>query len=126
MSNSFPRTTFFTQFFKRNIKYEAEYDIYMIKTQLFLQQTLHYSQIYNFILNHDHKFKTIIMLKDVWISKSIKICIFIFWIFGTHGSFFVEYIGVHKKNEIIWWTFDNEKRFLKQKNHLFTCFFGVF
>jgi hypothetical protein len=40
MLKSFPRTTFFTQFFKWNIKYEAEYDIYMIKTQLFLQQTL--------------------------------------------------------------------------------------
>jgi hypothetical protein len=25
----------------------------MIKTQIFLHQTLHYSQIYNFILNHD-------------------------------------------------------------------------
>jgi hypothetical protein len=32
----------------------------MIKTQFFfLHQALHYSQIYNFTLNHDYKFKTI-------------------------------------------------------------------
>jgi len=37
----------------------------MIKTQLFLHQTLHNNQIYNFILNRDYKFKTIIMLTDV-------------------------------------------------------------
>jgi hypothetical protein len=33
MLKSFPRIAFFTQFFKWNIKYEAEYDIYMIKIQ---------------------------------------------------------------------------------------------
>jgi hypothetical protein len=32
----------------------------MIKTQIVLHQALHYSQIYNFTLNHDYKFKTII------------------------------------------------------------------
>jgi hypothetical protein len=37
----------------------------MIKTQFFLQQALHYNKIYNFILDHDCKFKIIIMLKDV-------------------------------------------------------------
>jgi len=37
----------------------------MIKTQFFLHQGLHYSQIYNYILNHDYKFKTIIVLNDV-------------------------------------------------------------
>jgi hypothetical protein len=37
----------------------------MIKTQIFLHQALHYSQIYNSTLNHDYKFKTIIMLKDI-------------------------------------------------------------
>jgi len=33
----------------------------MIKNQNFLHQALHYSQIYNFTLNHDYKFKIIIM-----------------------------------------------------------------
>jgi hypothetical protein len=39
----------------------------MIKTLFFLHQALHYSQIYNFTLNHDYKFKTIIMFKDIQI-----------------------------------------------------------
>jgi hypothetical protein len=47
--------------FKLNIKFEAKYDIYTIKTQIVLHQSLHYSQIFNFILNHDYKFKTIIV-----------------------------------------------------------------
>jgi hypothetical protein len=42
----------------------------MQKTQLFLHQALHYSQIYNFILNHDYKFKTINVFKK---DLSIKI-----------------------------------------------------
>jgi hypothetical protein len=33
----------------------------MIKSQFFLRQALHYSQIYNFTLNYDYKFKIIIM-----------------------------------------------------------------
>jgi hypothetical protein len=33
----------------------------MIKTQIFLRQALHYNQIYNFTLNYDYKFKTIIV-----------------------------------------------------------------
>jgi hypothetical protein len=33
----------------------------MIETQMFLHQTLHYSQIDNFTLNHDYKFKIIIV-----------------------------------------------------------------
>jgi hypothetical protein len=33
----------------------------MIKAQFVLHQTLHYNQIYNFTLNHDYKFKTIIL-----------------------------------------------------------------
>jgi hypothetical protein len=51
----------------------------MIKTQFFLYQALHYSQIYNFILNHDYKFKIIIVLKDVWASKSKKVYVFLFF-----------------------------------------------
>jgi hypothetical protein len=33
----------------------------MLKIQIILHQTPHYNQVYNFILNHDYKFKTIIM-----------------------------------------------------------------
>jgi hypothetical protein len=51
----------------------------MIKTQFVLHQALHYSQICNFILNHDYKFKTIIVLKDVWISKSKRVYAFLFF-----------------------------------------------
>jgi len=34
----------------------------MVKSQSVLHQALHYSQIYNFTLSHDYKFKTIIVL----------------------------------------------------------------
>jgi len=33
----------------------------MIETKIVLHQGLHYSQIRNFTLNHDYKFKTIIV-----------------------------------------------------------------
>jgi len=70
---SFPRTTFskwqfsigliafFIRFFKLNIKFEAKYDREHEKNSIFLHQALHSSQIYNFTLNHDYKFKTIIV-----------------------------------------------------------------
>jgi len=48
----------------------------MIKFQIVLHWTLHYSQIYNFTLNHDYKFKTRIMLNDIWILKSKKRYVF--------------------------------------------------
>jgi len=38
-----------------NLKPDMTYK--MIKTLMFLHQTLHYNQIYNFTLNHDYKFK---------------------------------------------------------------------
>jgi hypothetical protein len=50
-----------------------------MKTQMFLHQTLDYSQIYNFILDHDYKFKIIIMLKNVWVSKSKIVYVFFFF-----------------------------------------------
>jgi hypothetical protein len=78
--------------------------------------------MYNFTLDHDYKFKTIIMFKDVWISKSKKIYAFFFGMFWTHGSLLMESIKVHKKNETIRWTFDNEKKLLIQKNHMCACF----
>jgi hypothetical protein len=59
--------------------------------------------------------------------QNLKACMyFIFWMFWTYGSILVEYIKVHKKIEMIWWTFDEEKKLLKQKNHLSTCFSWVF
>jgi hypothetical protein len=39
----------------------------MINSFFFLDQVLHCSQMLNFALNHDHKFETIIMIKDVQI-----------------------------------------------------------
>jgi hypothetical protein len=49
----------------------------MIKTQFILHQALHYSQIYNFILNHDYKFKVIIAFKYAWASKFKKVYVFL-------------------------------------------------
>jgi hypothetical protein len=51
----------------------------MIKTEFFLHQTLHSSQIYNYTLNHDYKFKTIIVLKDIQVLESKKIYVFQFF-----------------------------------------------
>jgi hypothetical protein len=58
------------------------YDI--IKTQFVLHQALHYSQIYNFTLNHDYKFKTIIMKKDIWILKFKNVYVLFFLNFFEH------------------------------------------
>jgi len=44
-----------------------------------MHETLHYSQIYKFILNHDYKFKTIIVFKDVWILESEKVYVYLFF-----------------------------------------------
>jgi hypothetical protein len=49
-----------------------------------LHQALHYTQIYNFTLNHDYKFKTRIMLEDVWISKSKNVYVFLFFEIFEH------------------------------------------
>jgi hypothetical protein len=51
----------------------------MIKNHFFWHQTLHYNQIYNFSLNHDHKFKIIKMFKDIRISKSKRVYVFLFF-----------------------------------------------
>jgi hypothetical protein len=51
----------------------------MINTQIVLHQALDYFQIYNFTLDHYYKFKIIIMLKDIWVSKSKSI--YVFWFF---------------------------------------------
>jgi hypothetical protein len=51
----------------------------MIKNQFFLHQALDYSQIYNFTLDHDYKFKIIIVFKNVWVSKSKSVYVFLFF-----------------------------------------------
>jgi hypothetical protein len=56
----------------------------MIKTQLFWHQILDYEQIYNFTLDHDYKFKIIIVLKDVWVSKSKNVYIIFIFEFFEH------------------------------------------
>jgi hypothetical protein len=51
----------------------------MMKNQMFLHQALDYNQIYNFTLDHDYKFKIIIMFKNVWVSKSKSVYVFLFF-----------------------------------------------
>jgi hypothetical protein len=61
----------------------------MIKIQIVLHWALHYSQMYNFTLNHDYKFKTRIMLKDIWVLKSKKAYVFLFFEFFEHMNIFL-------------------------------------
>jgi hypothetical protein len=70
-----------------NLKPNMTYN--MIKIQLFLHQAFHYSQIYNFILNHDYKLKTIRVFKDVWNSKSKKVYVFLFFECFEHMDLFL-------------------------------------
>jgi hypothetical protein len=62
-----------------NLKPNMTYN--MIKIQILLHQALDYSQIYNFTLDHDYKFKIIIVLKDVWVSKFKIVYVFLFFEF---------------------------------------------
>ncbi len=64
-----------------------------------MYQALHYSQIYNFTLNHDYKFKTIIVLKDVQISKSKKVYVFLFFENSEHMDFFC---GIYQSSQKNW------------------------
>jgi hypothetical protein len=52
---------------------------YIIKTQFFLHQALHYSQIYNFTLNHDYKCKIMIAFEDIWVLKSKRVHVLLFF-----------------------------------------------
>jgi hypothetical protein len=61
----------------------------MIKTQFFLHQDLHYSQIYNFTLNHDYKFKIIIMFKEIWVLKSKRAYVFLSFECFEHMDIFL-------------------------------------
>jgi hypothetical protein len=52
----------------------------MIKIQIFLHQALYYNQIYNFTLNHDYKFKTIIVFKDIQVLKFKKVYMYFYFL----------------------------------------------
>jgi len=73
----------------------------MIKTQVFLHQGLGYTQIYNFTLDHDYKFKIIIVLKDVWVPKCKSVYVFMFFECFEHmDPFFWNILKFTKK--LIW------------------------
>jgi hypothetical protein len=63
--------------------------------------------MYNFALNHDHKFGPIIVIKNVQVSKQKGTCKF--FLNGLNGTIFMKYTRAHKKIENIWCTFDKEK-----------------
>jgi len=85
----------------------------MIKIQNFSPQALHYDQIYNFTLNHDYKFKTIIVLNDMQILKSKKAYIFQFFECFAHMDLVLwnilkftkklKWFGEHLIREIYFW-----------------------
>jgi len=75
----------------------------MIKTQFFLHQALHYNQIYHFILKHDYKFKTIIMLKEIQILEFKKAYVFQFFECFEHmDPFLWNILKFTKKIKMIW------------------------
>jgi hypothetical protein len=51
----------------------------MIKTSFFLHQALDHNQICNFTWHYYYKLKIIIVLKDVWVSKSKNVDVFLFF-----------------------------------------------
>jgi hypothetical protein len=89
----------------------------MIKIQILLHQALHYNQIYNFTLNHDYKFKTIIVFKDVWVLKFKRVYAFLFFECFEHmDPFLWNILKFTKKIQMIWCKFDKKKYFyIKQK-----------
>jgi hypothetical protein len=53
-------------FYNIETKYDPYYNFKFNK----LHQALHYNQIYKKKFYHDHNFKTIIIIKDIWIRIS--------------------------------------------------------
>jgi hypothetical protein len=95
----------------------------MIKTQCFLHQALHYNQIYNFTLNHDYKFKTIIVFTDIRILKSKRVYVFLlFECFEHMDPFLWNILKFTKKLKQFGEHLINEKDFLIQKNDFSTWF----
>jgi hypothetical protein len=52
--------------------YDPYYNYKHLKT---LYQALHYSQMYNFVFNHDYKLWNILIIQDICISKFHKVCV---------------------------------------------------
>jgi len=85
----------------------------MIKIQTILHWALHCSQIHNFTLNHDYKFKNRIMLNDIWVLKSKKAYVFKIFEFFEHMNpflwkilkfnFFLKWFGEHLIKEKNFW-----------------------
>ncbi len=48
-----------------DINIETKHDSYYNKNYIFLHEDLDYSQMYNFVFNHDDKFWTFFTIKDV-------------------------------------------------------------
>jgi hypothetical protein len=70
----------------------------IIKIQNVLHQTFYYSQSYNFTLNHDYKFNTIIVFKDIWVLKSKRVYVFLFFECFEHMDPFLWSILKFTKN----------------------------
>jgi hypothetical protein len=77
----------------------------------FLHQALHYNQIYNFALNHNHKFQNITIIKT-FKHKINNIIVDVPKIFNTsatkitHVALFMKYFIAHNKFQNIWWRFN--------------------
>jgi hypothetical protein len=79
---------------------------------MFLHQALDYNQIYNFTLDYYYKFKIIIMFKDVWVSKSKKVDVFLFFECFEHMDHFLwnilkstkklKWFGEHLRKNDFW------------------------
>jgi len=92
---------------------------------MFLHQALDYNQIYKFILDHDYKFKIIILLKDVWISKSKSVYVFLFFECFEHiNPFLWNILKFTKKLKWFGGHLIRKKNFEK-KSHMSTFFFWV-
>jgi hypothetical protein len=99
----------------------------MIKTQLFLHEVSHYIQIYNFTLNRDYKFKTVIMFENVWILNFKRVYIFLVFEYFEHmDPFLWVYQSSKKKFEMILWTFERKKDFWSGKPTYPHVFFECF
>ncbi len=98
----------------------------IIKIQFLKYQALQYNQIYNFTLNHDYKFKIIIVFKDIPILKSKRVYVFLFFECFEHmDPFLWNILKFTKKLNQFGEHLIREKDFW-YKNHLSTCFSWMF
>ncbi len=93
--------------FKNNILKYSLLDL--ILRPNYIYKVLHYNQIYNFDLNHDHKLWIIIIIKDIQNQNQqhpIHDSINVHLKGSTHVAFLMKYVKTHNKFENIWWRFD--------------------